>query len=104
MLSAFSTALQDRDARISEDVTGLNGVMWWVVFLGAVITIGFTYLFGFKNDRIQAAMIGTLATLIGLVIFLTLSMDYPFQGSIQVQPEAFRHLLLDFKDVDNYER
>ncbi len=104
MLSAFGAALADRDQRLSEDVTGLNKVMWWIVFLGAVITIGFTYLFGFKNDRMQAAMIGTLATLIGLVIFLTMSLDFPFRGSVAVQPEAFHHLLLDFDHVDTYER
>ena len=103
MLTAFSAALADRDERLSEDATGLNAEMWWMVFLGAVITIGFTYLFGFKNDRMQAAMIGTLATLIGLVIFLVLSFDYPFQGNVQVKPEAFHHLLFDFDNVDHYE-
>ncbi len=103
MLSAFSAALIDRDSRLSEDVTGLNNVMWWIVLAGAIITIGFTYLFGFKNNKMQSAMIGTLATLIGLVIFLTMSMDYPFQGDIQVKPEAFHHLLLDFNNVDRYE-
>ncbi len=104
MLGAFSASLIDRDARLSEDVTGLNDVMWWIVMAGAIITIGFTYLFGFKNNKMQSAMIGTLATLIGLVIFLTISMDYPFAGDIQVRPEAFHHLLMDFNNVDQYER
>ena len=103
MLSAFSNMLSDRDERLSEDITGLNGVVWWVVFFGAVTTIGFTYLFGFKSARMQAAMIGALAALIGMVIFLMLSMDYPFQGNIQVKPEAFHHLLLDFDNIDKFE-
>lgn len=103
MLYAFGNALLDRDARLSEDVTGLNDVMWWIVLAGAIITIGFTFLFGFKNNVMQSAMIGTLATLIGLVIFLSMSMDYPFQGDIQVHPEAFQHLLLDFRHVDTFE-
>ena len=103
MLAAFSVMLQDRDERLSEDITGLNGVMWWVVAFGAVTTIGFTYLFGFKSDRMQAAMIGALATLIGMVIFLMMNMDFPFQGNIQVKPEAFQHLLLDFDNVDKFE-
>lgn len=102
-LSAFGNALLDRDTRLSQDVTGLNDVMWWIVMAGAIITIGFTFLFGFKNNAMQSAMIGTLATLIGLVIFLTMSMDYPFQGDIQVHPDAFHHLLLDFHHVDTFE-
>jgi len=41
----------------------------------------------------QQLMIGGLALVIGLVLFLVVALDYPFRGSIAVQPEAFRSLL-----------
>jgi len=100
MLERTSEAMRDRDARLTEDSTGLNGVMWCVVFAGGFITIAFTYLFGFRQTTMQTAMIGTLALLIGLVIFLTMSMDYPFRGAIRVGPDAFERTLTVFDQID----
>ena len=100
MISAMAASLAARDERLTEDATGLNGVMWTIVVLGGFITVGFTYLFGFKQSSMQTAMVGTLAFLIGLVIFLTMSLDYPFRGSIHVGPEAFERALTTFDTID----
>ena len=100
MIERMSQALRDRDARLTEDSTGLNAVMWVVVIAGGFITIAFTYLFGFSRTFMQTLMIGTLAFLIGLVIFLTMSLDYPFRGAIRVGPEAFERTLLNFDQID----
>jgi hypothetical protein len=102
MLTAVTTALLDREARLSEDSTGLNAIMWLIVLAGAVITVSFTYLFGFTQEVMQTAMIGTLSLLIGLVIFLTMSLDYPFRGAIQVSPEAFTHVLMNLDHIDRF--
>jgi hypothetical protein len=74
--------------------------MWFVVLAGGFITIAFTYLFGFRQTVMQTAMIGTLALLVGLVIFLTMSLDYPFRGAIRVGPEAFERALTVFDQID----
>ncbi len=100
MMTELASSLQARDQRLAEGATGLNGVMWTVVILGGFITVAFTYLFGFKRSSMQSAMIGTLALLIGLVIFLTMSLDYPFRGNIHVQPDAFERVLTIFDRID----
>jgi hypothetical protein len=100
MIDAMAESLAARDLRVTEDATGLNGVMWVTVLLGGFITVGFTYLFGFKVSLMQTAMVGTLAFLIGIVLFLTMSLDYPFRGSIQVSPEAFERALTTFDTID----
>ena len=100
MLERMSEALLDRDARLTEDASGLNGVMWMVVFVGGFITIAFSYLFGFLRTSMQLVMIGTLAFLIGLVIFLTMSLDFPFRGEIRVGPDAFERALTNFDQID----
>lgn len=96
MLAAVDTALADRDARLTVDSRGINGIIWVVLLIGALVTIGFTYLFGFQRTIMQGAMVGSLSLLIGLVIFLVIALDFPYRGSIDVQPEAFRAAL------DNY--
>jgi hypothetical protein len=99
MLTAADTALLDRDARLTVDSKGINGVIWWVLLIGAVVTIGFTYLFGFQRTIMQAVMVGSLSFLIGLVIFLTIALDYPYRGGITVQPAAFRAALDNFEVI-----
>jgi hypothetical protein len=47
----------------------------------------------------QQLMIGGLSSLIGLVLFLVIALDFPFRGSIAVQPEAFRALLESFNAI-----
>lgn len=99
MIDAMAGALVDRDERLTEDATGLNGIMWAVVICGAFITVAFSFLFGFKRRALQSIMIGGLALLIGLIIFLTMSLDYPYRGSIRVGPEAFERALSTFTAI-----
>jgi hypothetical protein len=101
MVAALDEAMLDRDERIAEDATGLNGIVWLVVWTGGVITIAFTYLFGFRRTAMRTAMIGTLALLIGLVIFLMLSLDYPYRGTIRVGPDAFDYAIQLFDRIDD---
>jgi hypothetical protein len=96
MLSAMETALADRDMRLSMDATGINSVLWVVLLLGALVTVAFTYLFGFQHTVMQQVMIGMLSFLIGLVLFLTLAFDYPFRGDVSIGPDAFENALRVF--------
>ncbi|HEX8827767.1 MAG TPA: hypothetical protein VF778_06610, partial [Xanthobacteraceae bacterium] len=99
MLAAIDTALADRDARLTVDSRGISGIIWVVLLIGALVTIGFTYLFGFQRTIMQGVMVGSLSLLIGLVIFLTMALDFPYRGSISVQPEAFRAALDNFSII-----
>jgi hypothetical protein len=99
MLGAIDTALMDRRARLTMDTGGINEIMWVVLIAGAMVTIAFTYLFGFEQPIMQQLMIGGLSLLIGLVLFLVLALDYPFRGSIAVGPDAFKALLEAFAAI-----
>jgi hypothetical protein len=93
MLAAMDDALRDRETRLTIDFSGINGTMWMVLIVGAYITVGFTYLFGFERTVMQQLMIGGLSLMIGVVLFLVVALDYPFRGNIAVEPSAFRALL-----------
>jgi hypothetical protein len=96
MLAAADSALSDRETRLTIDITGINGIMWIVLIIGAYLTVGFTYLFGFDKTVMQQLMVGGLSLMIGLVLFLVLALDYPFRGAISVAPDAFTELLTKF--------
>jgi len=100
MLEAFQAALDARDLRMSFSNTGLNGVMWFVLVAGALITIGYAFLFSYRHARMRTVEVGLLAGIIGLVIFLTMVMDYPFRGAVSVHPEAYEHAMQSYAQID----
>jgi hypothetical protein len=100
MLAALDQSLIERDQRLGEDSSGLNGIMWTVLYIGGAVTIAFSLLFGFKANTLQFVMTGALALLIGLIIYLAMSLDFPYQGTIRVGPEAFERSLTTFSEID----
>ena len=94
MLVAMDTALTDRQTRLTIDFIGINPLMWIVLIVGAYITVAYTGIFfGFDRTVMQQLMIGGLSLVIGLVLFLVMALDYPYRGSISVEPHAFSSLL-----------
>jgi hypothetical protein len=82
-----------RRARLLASRTGLPSILWAVMILGGIMTIGFTYFFGVRKFRAQALMTGILAALIALSLFLVYALDLPFTGSVAVSPEAMSQVL-----------
>lgn len=73
-----------RRTRILSSGTQLPAPFWVVLIAGAAISVGFTYFFGVRNFLAQALMVGSLAAITGLVLFLILSLDLPFSGDVGV--------------------
>jgi len=71
----------------------LPSVVWIIIYIGAVITIGFSYFFNTRNFRSQAIMCGTFAALIGLTIMAIAELSGPYQGAINVSDAPFRFVL-----------
>jgi hypothetical protein len=76
---------------------GLPAILWVVLGVGAVIAVGFTYLFGLESTTTHVLMVAALALIISLVLFTVAALDYPFKGDIRVGPEAFEHVLDRFE-------
>ena len=72
------------------------GVLWFVLSVGAVVTIGFTLFFGTENLRIQAMMTGILTFLICSGLLVIVATDQPFAGAVKVPPDAMASVLEDF--------
>ena len=86
-----------RRERLADAVTGINPVLWFVLLLGGIITIAFTFFFGSENIKAQMIMTTLLSLLIVLILFTTLNMDYPFSGDVSIGPQAFEQVLLYLK-------
>jgi hypothetical protein len=77
---------------------GLPPILWIVLILGGVITVGFTYLFGLENTLVHMLMVASLAMIISLSLFTVAALDYPFNGDIRVHPAAYEQDLERFHE------
>jgi uncharacterized membrane protein YraQ (UPF0718 family) len=87
-----------RRARLLQAEEGLPAILWAVLLMGGVITVGFTYLFGLRSTTVHVLMVAALALIIGLVLFTVAALDYPFRGAIHIGPDAFEQTLGSFEN------
>ena len=88
-----------RRARLLQAEEGLPAILWAVLLVGAVIVVGFTYLFGLQSTTVHVLMVAALAFIIGLVLFTVASLDYPFRGDVHISPDAFEQTLDRFEST-----
>jgi hypothetical protein len=89
LLRTWNELYQTRSSRLSAVEGHIPGVVWWIIFLGASITTGYTYFFGYENFGMHIAMTATLAATLALVVVLIVALDWPFRGEISVNPDPF---------------
>jgi Ca2+/Na+ antiporter len=85
-----------RRDRLVEAREGIPSILWVVLVVGAIVTVGFTYLFGIDSTTTHTLMVALLAFVIGLVLFTIGSLEYPFSGDARLGPDAFELVLKRF--------
>ena len=89
-LRAYNSMILARRLRLDAVGIGLPGVMWMVILVGAVISLGSSFFFKVDDARLHATLVTLLAMFVGLVIFMTFALDRPFRGDLGVQPEPYQ--------------
>src|SRR5262249_12346141 len=97
ILHQLNTMTEMRRARLSAATEGLvSGVLWPILFGGAVVTIAYTFFFGSRNLRAQALMTGMLSIIIFSGLMTAVVIDRPFAGAVKVPPHPLARVLEDF--------
>jgi hypothetical protein len=99
VLYQLDVMTQARRARLISAEGAVPGVIWVVLFAGAIIAIIFTFFFGTRNLPAQMMMTGLLALLIFSELLIIIAIDRPFTGSVKVEPTALSDVLADFGAV-----
>lgn len=89
---------EERLSRVLESRQGIPNILWAVLVVGGVITVGFTFFFGIRDTRLHALYVAALTVVIVLVLYAIHRIDYPYTGSVRVQPEAFKVVLQRISD------
>ncbi|SRR6056297_2392 len=90
-LRQFSVFLAQHRVRENSVMTGIPVVMWFVVFVGAILNIALIWLFDTKLIT-QLFLGGILSFFLGAMILLIGVTDRPFRGEVSVSSEPFEIL------------
>jgi Protein of unknown function (DUF4239) len=88
---------ENRALRTIEVREGIPSVVWVVLLSGAVITVGFTYLFAMRSFKLHAVATGALTVVVVLLLFTVGVLDYAYAGDVRVGPGAFELALKEMK-------
>lgn len=87
---------QARRARLHLAIGIVPGMLWAVLVLGGVLTVGFTFFFGTRNLRAQVLMTGILSLIVFMGLFVIVSINHPFTGPVHIDSEPLQAVLDDF--------
>jgi Protein of unknown function (DUF4239) len=77
-----------REQRLSAASAAIPGLLWYLVLIGALLTVVFIWMLH-MNLVSQFLLGGITALFLGIMIFLIYSLDHPLQGAISISPDSF---------------
>jgi Protein of unknown function (DUF4239) len=87
---------QARRTRLHFSIGIVPGMLWGVLVLGGVLTVGFTFFFGTRNLHAQMLMTGILSVIVFMGLFVIVSINHPFTGPVHTDAGPLRAVLEDF--------
>jgi uncharacterized protein DUF4239 len=85
-----------RELRVFASQATMFTPMWILLVAGFVVCMVFTYMFRMDSLATHAFAVGSIAALVGFVLFLIFALQHPFAGEIEISPDPFRHVLADW--------
>jgi hypothetical protein len=82
-----------RRLRILAATNTVPAIIWCILIIGGIISVGFTYFFGMQNAKVHYTLVGTLCSINALVLFLIYDLDHPFTGGNKITTHAFEVVL-----------
>ena len=88
-IGALSDMTEHRRIRQLQSKSRLPGILWAVLILGGMLTVGSSCLFGIDNFKIQFLLVVALAFMTSLALVAIADLDRPFRGSVHVSSAGF---------------
>jgi hypothetical protein len=96
-LSELSSLAGYRRIRLVENGIHLPGVLWFVLVMGAVVTIASTCLFGNANGILHTIQVAAFSLLISLALVAIADINRPYQGGVHVSDYPFRRAQIEMQ-------
>ena len=95
----FDQLVGFRSERLDFIEKGVPAMLWFALAVGAVVTIGFAMIFGLRSTMLHVIMTASLSVVIGVLLFVSIAIDHPFQGDIAVDPGPLQRVIDDFRNA-----
>lgn len=92
-LSELTSMTGHRRIRLLQSRQNLPALLWAVLIVGGIVTVGSTCLFGVENFRLHLVQVFEISFLLSLMLVAIASINRPNRGDVHVTPEAFRYAL-----------
>jgi hypothetical protein len=92
-LSELSEMTEHRRIRLLQSRQHLPALLWAVLVVGGLVTVGSTCLFGIENFKLHVVQVFEISFLLSLMLVAIASINRPYQGDVHVGPGAFRYAL-----------
>lgn len=71
----------------------LEPALWLAMFVASAATLAFCLIFGLENAFLHYLMVGGVATVVAVNLFLMLQLNYPLVGDMSVRPDVHLHVV-----------
>src|SRR5215471_7103372 len=89
MLRNFNAMIAAREQRLSAVFSSIPHVLWYVLWIGALVTVVFLWML--HLDLVPQIVFGGItAVFLGVMIFLIYAMDHPLQRAVSVGPDPIQ--------------
>lgn len=93
------TLVQAREARLAAASAGVPSVLWFVLLGGALLIIGFAYLFDVNGIVTRMILAVGLTCMTTLLLWCIFQMEYPFARQLRIDSDAFEFALMRFGQI-----
>jgi hypothetical protein len=88
-LRLLAVITDNRNERLDSADGTAPAILWLVLLIGGMITLGYPAFFGASNLTAQTLMTAALAALVALSLLLAVVFDFPFSGAVKISASPF---------------
>jgi len=98
-LDKFSVLASSRRERVYATQNGLPPIVWAVTIIGCIVLISISWFFD-TDTRLHIIMSLIVGILLSTVIFMIISLDWPFRGSLSIDTGSYKFALDRIRDAE----
>ncbi|KMO84662.1 hypothetical protein BST22_19810 [Mycolicibacterium chubuense] len=99
-LDQLTTLASQRNQRILDATPRIPGLLWTGLLFGGVVLLGIGGFMRLGSARAHLFLLGAVAVLLGLLLFVVFWLDHPFGNELGVTSAPFEQSLNVFDSID----
>lgn len=99
-LDQLGTLASERNQRILDAKPRIPGLLWTGLLFGGVVLLGLGGFMSLGSVKAHLLLLGAVAVLLGMLLFIVFWLDHPFGSELGVTPAPFEQSLSVFDSID----